>query len=179
MRKRAFLFTPAEKLRDEIISSQNTGRDYLKLKLIAVSAITSAAFGLGKEMNGGCAYRDLLCLIPFVCAFCDLLAKHIELKIKTIAVFLHRSGDPYEVFVWMIREHKAFYLEASATWLSSMLLGALVALYGWGGEDGKVCTRTVYIGLGLAGVFCSWGIKGYAEWKGRKLDALRPRGRRA
>src|SRR5436309_3044553 len=112
----------SDKLREEIVSSQTTRTDYLKLKLVSVAAIASAALGLGQKSAPSPGYRYLLCLVPFACVFCDLLCAHIALKIHVIGVFLHREGDSYETFVSEARKLNPFILENVATWVSSIIL---------------------------------------------------------
>ena len=123
------LTSSSDSLRDEIVSSQITRTEYLKLKLITVAAIASAALGLGQSSGPPDRYHYLLCLIPFACVFCDLLCAHLALKIHVIAVFLRCEGDSYEAFVRDVRAQNVFILESAATWYSSITLSLLILLF--------------------------------------------------
>jgi hypothetical protein len=120
-----------ESLRSEIVASENTRADYLKLKLVAVGAIAAAALGFGGSGKQEPSLEYLLCLIPFACAFCDLLCAHVALRIRVIGAFLLvKREDDYESFVRSCRVGCVFGLENIATWISSGVLSALVLAYG-------------------------------------------------
>jgi len=126
----------AKTLRAEIVASEKTRADFLKLKLIVVAAIASAALGLGNSSPRSSSddqninLKCLLCLIPFACAFCDLLCAHITLRIRVIGVYLRKKRkDGYEEFAQVCRDKWIFSLENLATWISSLLLSALVCCY--------------------------------------------------
>jgi hypothetical protein len=97
---------PMEGLRDEILQSEGVRSDLLKWKL-ALAGILGAA-GLGFSGSEDLRHADLvLCAIPPVCVYVDLLCLHLNLKMLVIGTFLRTmpprsaAGDirRYEQFV--------------------------------------------------------------------------------
>lgn len=95
-----------EKLREEILQSESVRTDLLKWKLALAGAIGAA--GLGFAGSKGLRHADLiLCAIPPLCVYVDLLCLHLNLKMLVIGTFLRQwtaSGSErglreYEVFV--------------------------------------------------------------------------------
>ena len=83
-------------LRDEIIESQKARADLFKWKIILVAAIGAAALGLGATGLGGeraGTHQYLLCLVPLVCVYTDVLCAHINLRIRVIGHFLRWYGN--------------------------------------------------------------------------------------
>lgn len=132
-----------ETLRNEIVESQKARSDLLKWKLVLVAFLGGAGLGLqGKELKNA---HLLLCLIPFVCIYIDLLCRHINLRIKVIGEFLKRakpvdsSGEfikQYEQFCSSIPD--VFSLESWALHFSSIALSAFVFFLGISIESKKV-----------------------------------------
>lgn len=121
-----------EGLRTEIIESQKTQADLMKWKLISVAAI--ASLGLKSDGSSGEGTKLLMCLVPFVCAYVDLIALHLMLRILTIGSYLKKYGDPYETFVFDVREKTAtnpFVFEAVAMLASSGVFDATVVVLGF------------------------------------------------
>src|SRR6476620_5919020 len=84
-------------LRDEIIESQKARADLFKWKIILVAAIGAAVLGvaypLGETARAGqdelVTKREyLLCLVPLVCVYTDILCAHMNLRIRVIGQFL-------------------------------------------------------------------------------------------
>jgi hypothetical protein len=83
-------------LRDEIIESQKARADLFKWKIILVAAIGAAVLGVGDPLGGSAASADslvskreyLLCLVPLVCVYTDILCAHMNLRIRVIGQFL-------------------------------------------------------------------------------------------
>jgi len=83
-------------LRDEIIESQKARADLFKWKIILVAAIGAAVLGVGDPLAGKTAGPDdlvskreyLLCLVPLVCVYTDILCAHMNLRIRVIGQFL-------------------------------------------------------------------------------------------
>src|SRR2546421_9370237 len=68
---------------NEIIEAQKIRSDLLKWKIIVVAALGATGLGLSTQ---SLAYTDLvLCCIPFVCAYLDLLCRHLSLRIRVIS----------------------------------------------------------------------------------------------
>ena len=104
-------------LRDEIVESQKARCDLLKWKLALVAGLGTVGLGLGDyaPKEPGYSHHYVLCLIPLVCVYVDLLAKHMTLRIMVIGCFRgHRAagknGEPdsieslYEKFAGRARE---------------------------------------------------------------------------
>jgi hypothetical protein len=93
-----------ESLREEILRSEGVRSDLLKWKL-ALAGVLGAA-GLGFSGSNNLRHVDLvLCAIPPVCVYVDLLCLHLNLKMLVIGTFLRRPGSAgddirrYEEFV--------------------------------------------------------------------------------
>jgi hypothetical protein len=84
---------PMEGLRDEILQSEGVRSDLLKWKL-ALAGILGAA-GLGFSGSEDLRHADLvLCAIPPVCVYVDLLCLHLNLKMLVIGTFLRTMPPP-------------------------------------------------------------------------------------
>src|SRR5215210_2085665 len=103
-----------EKLREEILQSESVRTDLLKWKLALTGAIGAAGLGFAgsKELR----HADLiLCAIPPLCVYVDLLCLHLNLKMLVIGTFLRQwtaSGSEqglrdYELFVQKARRMTA------------------------------------------------------------------------
>jgi len=142
-----------ETLRNEIIESQKARTLLLERKLIIVATI--GAIGLGTSVNFGdssSGHRDLkiiLCLIPFVCFYVDLLCKHLQMRMLVIGkyfrdIFIKNQASEnindkitqigeYEVFCNKLRDNDGrgiFGLEDWAQEGSTVLLSSLLVVYG-------------------------------------------------
>ena len=82
-------------LRDEIRKTQGAQSELMKWKLIAVAAI--GAIGLGLPKVGGSSGAtpglryQVLCLVPLLCLYADLVCLHYMLRIITIGAFIKES----------------------------------------------------------------------------------------
>jgi hypothetical protein len=78
-----------ESLRKEVIESEKLRANLLRWKLILVAAIGGVGLGLSEtELDNTILPTPLLiCLIPFVGVYVDLLARHLNLRILAIAQF--------------------------------------------------------------------------------------------
>jgi hypothetical protein len=123
-------------LRDEIIETQKSQAEILKWKLISVAAVATVSLGFGMPASPtGQESRILLCLIPFLCLYVDLISLHFMIRVLTIGVYLKLTGDPYEKFVFAMRAESAtnpFVFETFALHGSSSLFNALLFLLGAG-----------------------------------------------
>jgi len=123
-----------EKLRDEILQAESTRSDLLKWKLGLVGAIGAAGLGFAGSVE--LRHADLvLCALPPVAVYVDLLALHLTLRILVIGAFLRMAGAAeapayrsYEEFAYEARS--AFELEDWALSYSTYALCAGVAGYG-------------------------------------------------
>jgi len=133
-------------LRQEILQAQTVRSDLLKWKLALVGGLGAA--GLGFAGSEGLRDADLvLCAIPPVCVYVDLLCRHLSLRILVVGRFLYSAGDTdpafspiaaYEGFVQRARNlpvendrrRSAFDLEEWALAWSSFALSLAIAVYG-------------------------------------------------
>ena len=82
-------------LRDEILQSESVRSDLLKWKLALAGALGAA--GLGFAGSDDLRHADLvLCAIPPVCVYVDLLCLHLNLKMLVIGTFLRRTASAAE-----------------------------------------------------------------------------------
>jgi hypothetical protein len=143
-------------LRTEIIESQKTQADFLKWKLISVAAVASISLGFGPQNTAVIEAKLLLCLVPLICAYVDLTSLHIMIRIITIGLYLQRSGDPYEDFVFAVRNSSAtnpFIFEAVALHGSSIGFNVVLIVLGFKLPSGPGNWPTqYYIAGGALGV---------------------------
>lgn len=175
-----------ECLRIEILESQKARIDLLKYKLFAIAALGAIGLGLGEKLNHPRIDPDvILCIIPFVCIYIDLLCCHNTMRILVIARFLNYSGDPYEKYIGMLgknnNHHKKgagyyFELEDFSLHGSSILLGGLLALYGCVIllfpsllYEVKANTGYLFLFIGIAGVIFTFHYKNVYEKHIRNL----------
>ncbi len=114
-------------LREEIRSAQNVRTDLMKWKLVAIGALGAAAFGV--ESGGKGHFLLILCVIPLLCGYIDLVCYHLDLKTQVIGGFFLEKKDAYEVHV--ARQLDKFKLETGALWLSSVIVSLIVGMLGW------------------------------------------------
>ena len=175
-----------ETLRNEIIESQKARNDLLKWKLLLVSGLGAA--GLGFSQHTG-AFKDelVLCCIPFVCAYVDLVCHHLYLRILVIGKFISlipaKKGTrscigQYEIFVDTNfrnpdkRRRKkigAFDLEDWALVGSSIILSLALIVYSlWSTVEPK----RPFIISGSLGILASIAIHFFARHRANKIAAL-------
>jgi hypothetical protein len=154
-----------EQLRSEILEAHNARSDLLKWKLVLVAGLGTIGLGLTQEIG----HPIVLIGIPLVCAYVDLLTRHLTLRIHVIGTFLRgRTGpDPalalhaeFETFVE--RNRSAFDFEDWALYLSSIVLSLGVAAYGVlelvrESETGR-SEELALVGTGLAGALIGYAI---------------------
>jgi len=131
------------RLRSEIDSTEESQANFLKWKLLLVAATGSASLGVGFDSAVGLrAYAPLvLCLIPILCAYVDLVYFHLTLRIVAIATYLRFCGsDPpdgsrrYEEFVYALRKGvraHPYALQSIVLSGSTAFLSIFVLTIGW------------------------------------------------
>jgi hypothetical protein len=147
-------------LRTEIIESQKTQADFLKWKLISVATVASISLGFASTSNPVVeGVKLLLCLVPLICAYVDLTSLHIMIRIITIGIYLKRSGNAYEKFVFAVRDRTAtnpFVFEAVALHGSSMVFNIIIVALGFtlpqGPGNWPPGYLTAYIVAGVLGI---------------------------
>jgi hypothetical protein len=150
-------------LRQEIIESQKTEADFLKWKLISVASVGAISFGFISDVRLAASSAKLLvCLIPVLCAYVDLISLHIMIRIIAIGNYLKMQGNDYEEYVFEIRDKSSvnpFVFEAGALYGSSFLLNVLVIVLGFilpkGPDNWPESYLTAYIVFGVLGITCN------------------------
>jgi hypothetical protein len=135
-------------LRQELLNSQGTRSDLLKWKLLLVGALGAAGLGLAGS-TGITGQPDLiLCAIPPVCLYVDLLSRHATMRTLVIGRYLasSKSSDlhEYERYAERARglaktgfrqvhegKRSAFAFEDWAIFGSTLSLSMAVLVYGF------------------------------------------------
>jgi hypothetical protein len=129
-------------LRQEIIEAQRSGTDILKWKLIAVASVASIGVGLWVPTKGQPVTdaRLILCVIPIICAYADMVSLDLAVRILVIANYLRITRDPYEEYVYELRgrDDNPFHAASIASHGSSLAASLLI------------------LGLGLVGAARRW-----------------------
>ncbi len=121
-----------ESLRAEILESEKARIGLLQYKLIAVASLAAIGLGFSNYKNDTTPIDAdyLLCIIPFVCAYVDLLCYHNTIRILVIACFLNYNNDPYEEYIVKLgNAGYLFNMEDLALFWSSMGLSILLSFY--------------------------------------------------
>lgn len=115
----------------------------------------------GEPVEGA---KLLMCLVPLICAYVDLISLHIMIRILTIGIYLKKSGDAYEQFVFRIRERTVtnpFVFEAVAILVSSGTFNAVIVVLGFtlpkGPGNWPSEYLTAYIVAGVLGLVATFG----------------------
>jgi len=133
-----------DELRKEITASEDSQGDFIKWKLILVAGVGSASLGGSIKSLNTPVWQFaplLLCLIPLICVYVDLVYFHLTLRIITIAAFLRHCAPPtegagnkrYEEFVFVLRQGRRahpYALQYIILTGSTAVLSLLVLLIG-------------------------------------------------
>lgn len=92
-----------EKLRDELLAWQAGQRELHRWKLIAIGGV--AALGLGLTSEKGEPQILVLCLVPFITAYCDALLRDHDLRIGLIGYFFIKQGGTFAEYERFIEAH--------------------------------------------------------------------------
>jgi len=120
-------------LRSEIVEAQKTGADFLKWKLIGIAAVSSIALGLSTPAGTpGPDARLIVCLVPLICAYVDMVSLDVVIRIIVIAAFLRDHGDEYEKCVDRLRTsaQNPFRFAPTAIHMSSAIVNILIVVLG-------------------------------------------------
>jgi hypothetical protein len=125
-----------ESLRTEIRESEKARIELLRYKLVAVASLAALGFGFQIQRdNAKIEFDYVLCIVPFVCAYIDLLCYHNTLRILVIACYLKHHDDPYEGYIVQLDEsynkgvRHFFNIEDLVLFGSSILLSFLLEIY--------------------------------------------------
>jgi hypothetical protein len=112
-------------LRTEIIETEKQQADYLKWKFIVIAALASVAVGIDSNRN---VNPWLLCLVPPVCLYVDLICLHLSLRIITIGAYLRTQDVQYENIMFALRREgrNSVVFEDVAIRYSSVLVNLMV-----------------------------------------------------
>ena len=144
-----------DKLREEIIEAEKIRADLIKWKLILVAGLGAA--GLGLNGNSRNDMTLLLCLIPFVCVYVDLVARHLNLRIHVIAEFMRGQKEEwtadYEKYAESMEKNRVFALETGVLWYSTVFLSVIVIIYGFVMHSKQpVINLVLFISSGFFGI---------------------------
>jgi hypothetical protein len=129
-------------LRHEIIEAERAGSDFLKWKLIAAATVASIGVGFWNSARPMAADAKLLiCLVPLICAYVDMVSLDLAVRITVIASFLRtKCHDPYETYVQTLRGRD-----------DNPFRFAPIAIHG-----SSLVVSLVILGLGLYGASADW-----------------------
>jgi hypothetical protein len=154
-------------LRLEIVESQKTQAEFLKWKLLGVAGIGSLALGMS-DRTPVTNLDLLLCLIPLICAYVDLISVHIMLRIVAIGTYLRKSKravggavKDYESFLHEVRKRRRadpFILELLALHGSTFVFSLFVVVAGWRLTFERPSDAYVYLISGGVGILTTLGL---------------------
>ena len=166
-------FEPAieSTLRTEIIESQKTQAEFLKWKLISVAALGALALGFNSPPPTGTPTevpaanaRLLMCLVPVICAYTDLISVHLMLRAILIGTYIRKAHElepqaafkDYEAFLWDLRRQgNPFYFELFALHGSSVVIAAGIVALGFHWRDSDTATSYAYLVAGFTGAIAT------------------------
>jgi hypothetical protein len=154
-------------LRQEIIEAEKTQADYLKWKLISVASI--ASIFLSFKVVNSYDLSILLCVIPLICTYVDLISVHLMLRIVVIGTYLRKTkrelGHPdyidvkdYETFVSDILGEvrssplSPFGLELTAIHGSTLILSIIILIHGYNLASSNAGLAYLYFVSGFIGI---------------------------
>ncbi|BBC24214.1 hypothetical protein [Pseudanabaena sp. ABRG5-3] len=106
-----------EAFRTEIIEATKMRVELLRLKPILVAALGSVGLGIGnsnQQPQTILSLRLLLCLIPFVCVYVDLLCNHLQIRVLNISQFFqtyktqNSASDETDKKILLIQEYEIY-----------------------------------------------------------------------
>jgi len=120
-------------LRNEIIDAHRSAADFLKWKLIAVASVASVGVGFWAPATGQLPdARLIICLIPLICAYVDMVHLDLAVRVQLIATFLRNCRDPYENYVDQLRGRadNPFDADMNAVHGSSIIASVILLVAG-------------------------------------------------
>lgn len=132
-----------EIFRNEIIEAQKARTDFVKWKLFLVSGLGAAGLGFTKSSLSN--VELVLCLIPLVCAYVDLMCRNLSLRIVVIGEYIRSTKNQgrtdvdligFEEFADQVRnmgpigsEISAYDFEGKIYKMSSIILSLFLIIY--------------------------------------------------
>ena len=125
-------------LSDELRLAQNARQELLKWKLVVISALGSAGLGFVENKTSFNLHLVLL-LIPFSCAYVDLLCRNLSVRTKRIVYFMSTLEDDntneidikFAKFYQNLKTKTGLSLETYALIGSTITISAFVAFVGF------------------------------------------------
>jgi len=167
-------------LRQEIIESQKTQADFLKWKLISVATVSAISFGFTSDVKlTASSAKLLLCMVPMLCAYVDLISLHLMIRIITIGLYLKIQGTKYESYIGQIRERSKtnpFIFEVGALHGSSLFFNMIVVGLGFalpkGPDNWPEQYLTAYVVAGVLGIVWTIFLWMIYTFRVREVDRL-------
>ena len=172
-----------KELRAEIVDAEKARVDFQKWKLVLVAGLGAAGLGLGGANSQ--PHLQLLCVIPLVCGYVDLLCKHITLRIMVIGTYVRKLNEgsrapgsvlDYEGFVEKTRKKvQPFELEDWVMDGSTLVLSAAITAYGiWAWRKFPFLSIDVwpYLVSGVLGLFMFALVRFVGNSKLRRLAKI-------
>ena len=115
---------------NEIIESQKIRSDLLKWKILTLAVLGATGLGLSGQ---SIPHADLvLCCVPFVCAYIDLLCRHLSLRIAVISEFWERGGFQADHESNASQHNKVKYLRRHQAYVQKALEKGIVTVQSMG-----------------------------------------------
>lgn len=164
-------------LRAEIVETQKTGADFVKWKLIATATVASLLFGVGRtQVTNEDHLQLLICLIPLICAYVDLVSSDLAIRILAIAAFLREHGDVYECWVGpkRMKPSNPWAFAPIAIHGSTLSICVLILAVGiFGASVGWNQPRTaMYLVSGAGGAVVAWLLRRSFMARANHLSSL-------
>ncbi|HEY2181321.1 MAG TPA: hypothetical protein VGH09_06595 [Solirubrobacteraceae bacterium] len=157
------------------MQAQQARSDLLKWKLGLVGVIGAIGLGLAGTHTSHHAAL-VLCVLPLVCVYVDLLCRHLSLRMLVIAAFIKKrdlatAEEPlvaYERFVGTVRtDHEPFALETWALDYSTAAVSAFVFAYGIAGTHNSTGVKVAFLLSGaMGGLFTFLAGRAYLKRSG-------------
>jgi hypothetical protein len=145
-------------IRSELEAAQKARDELMKWKVIGIAGIGAAALGFADGRPRGAHLA--LAVIPFACAYVDLLCRNLSIRSKRISVFLRRERveDPIVRLEKFYAETKArSALESVALVGSSVVLSIVIVPIGLAITESSSLSslawpRSLFWGSGVLGL---------------------------
>jgi phosphorylase kinase alpha/beta subunit len=169
-----------EPLRTEIRESEKARIELLRYKLMAVAVL--GAIGLGfqiqRDNKAILDFDYVLCIIPFVCTYIDLLCYHNTIRILVIAHFLNHNDDPYEGYISQLNNsynkgvRYFFNMEELALIWSSIAVSFLISIYSFiPFLEEKIIEGSIFFYVGIIAIIISCLTKEYSDRHQKALSS--------
>ena len=157
-------------LRKEIIEAEKLRSEFLRWKLLLVAGLGAAGLGLTDSPLP----QIVLALIPLVCVYVDLVARHMNLRILVIAAYLRAAdfapgddGCHFREYEDLCKEKRhVFGFETVALSWSTIALSALTIYAGFAMEGLKKPAVTVLVCAGIVGLVAAIAVDAvFHRWR--------------